>query len=229
MQKKHARFTRLRFITDADGGGGAAAAAADDAAAKPEAPVLNEHGFPDETPVAQMSAEHQAAYWKHQSRKHEKRSKLADDDTLDAAQKWRAQQAANQTPDEKAVQDARDAGRREGAQPMLHDAIRGEIRAQRPHMTTEQLDELLEDVALEKFLGTDGRLDTERVTRLADKLAGAPEQGGGTPPEPDPNAGGQALGFVLGATTPPPAGNAVSVDQFRAAEAARYAAQKTNK
>jgi hypothetical protein len=42
-------------------------------------PAVNEHGFPDNTPIAEMTAEHQAAYWKHQSRKHEQRATSAPD------------------------------------------------------------------------------------------------------------------------------------------------------
>lgn len=36
--------------------------------------ALNEFGFPDKTPVADMPAEQQAAYWRHQSKRHESRS-----------------------------------------------------------------------------------------------------------------------------------------------------------
>lgn len=38
---------------------------------------LNEHGYPDATPVADMATEHQAAYWKHFARKHEARANAA--------------------------------------------------------------------------------------------------------------------------------------------------------
>ncbi|MDX2793993.1 hypothetical protein [Streptomyces scabiei] len=41
--------------------------------------TVNEHGFPDNTPVADMSSEHQAAYWKHHARKHEQRANSAPD------------------------------------------------------------------------------------------------------------------------------------------------------
>lgn len=41
--------------------------------------VVNEHGYPDATPVADMTAEHQVAYWKHHARKHEAASKSAPD------------------------------------------------------------------------------------------------------------------------------------------------------
>ncbi len=41
--------------------------------------VVNEHGYPDATPVADMTAEHQVAYWKHHARKHEAASKAGPD------------------------------------------------------------------------------------------------------------------------------------------------------
>lgn len=37
--------------------------------------ALNEYGYPDETKVEDMTDKQQAAYWKHQSRKHEGRAK----------------------------------------------------------------------------------------------------------------------------------------------------------
>lgn len=40
---------------------------------------VNEHGYPDNTPTADMTPEHQAAYWKFQSRKHETRASQAPD------------------------------------------------------------------------------------------------------------------------------------------------------
>ncbi|MFE7624249.1 hypothetical protein [Streptomyces sp. NPDC057509] len=40
---------------------------------------VNEHGYPDNTPTADMSPEHQVAYWKHHARKHEAASKAAPD------------------------------------------------------------------------------------------------------------------------------------------------------
>ncbi|MYY03052.1 hypothetical protein GT035_12760 [Streptomyces sp. SID4913] len=43
------------------------------------APQLNEHGYPDNTPTADMSTEHQVAYWKHHARKHEAASKAGPD------------------------------------------------------------------------------------------------------------------------------------------------------
>ncbi|MEV4037734.1 hypothetical protein [Streptomyces umbrinus] len=41
--------------------------------------TVNEHGYPDGKPVAEMDAAHQVAYWKHHARKHEQRANAAPD------------------------------------------------------------------------------------------------------------------------------------------------------
>lgn len=43
------------------------------------APAVNEHGYPDNTPTADMTPEHQVAYWKHHARKHEQAAKAGPD------------------------------------------------------------------------------------------------------------------------------------------------------
>lgn len=220
MLKNRFHSLFLRFVVDesaAQGGGGD-----DDGENGSPAGDL---GFPANTPTKDMTPDQQAAYWKDKARKHEKNrapSNLAE--LIAAKAELDRIQTENLTPDEKALNEATSKGRREGAATLLHDAVRSSLQAQRPHMTTEELDEFLEDVALDKFLGQDGRLDTKRVERLAGKLAAAPAPDGATPPAADPGPiGGQALGFVLGATTPPPSGNAGSVEDHRQREASRYA------
>lgn len=42
-------------------------------------PTVNEHGYPDGKPVADMDPAHQVAYWKHHARKHEQRANAAPD------------------------------------------------------------------------------------------------------------------------------------------------------
>ncbi|MFD5161056.1 hypothetical protein ACFWMJ_23755 [Streptomyces hawaiiensis] len=43
------------------------------------APQVNEHGYPDGKPVAEMEPAQQVAYWKHHARKHEQRANAAPD------------------------------------------------------------------------------------------------------------------------------------------------------
>lgn len=46
---------------------------------EPNEPTVNEHGYPDNTPTADMTPEHQVAYWKHHARKHEQRANSVPD------------------------------------------------------------------------------------------------------------------------------------------------------
>lgn len=77
------------------------------------APAVNEHGYPDNTPTAGMSAEHQAAYWKFQSRKHEQRASQAPDaaelERLRAADAALVAHQASQLTETQRLQAERDA------------------------------------------------------------------------------------------------------------------------
>lgn len=62
--------------------------------------VLNEYGYPDETKVEDMTDKQQAAYWKHQSRKHESRAKaLKNEDALTQIAELKANLAARDLAD----------------------------------------------------------------------------------------------------------------------------------
>lgn len=91
---------RLRFVTDEENGGG-----------------NDQPAFPANTPVAEMSAEQQAAYWRDKARKHEDRVKAFGDYTPDAiaglVQERDQLRTASQTDQEKAVEEAKEAGRAE--------------------------------------------------------------------------------------------------------------------
>jgi hypothetical protein len=79
---------------------------------EPVTPTLNEHGYPDSTPVADMPAEQQAAYWKHHARKHEQRASSAPD----AAELQRLKDrdaALKKVEDEKLTADERAAQERQ--------------------------------------------------------------------------------------------------------------------
>lgn len=74
----------------------------------PAAPTVNEHGYPDATPVADMTPEHQVAYWKHHARKHEAAAKSAPDaaelERLRAAEAELAQRKAADMTEAERVQ-----------------------------------------------------------------------------------------------------------------------------
>lgn len=98
---------RLRFVEDPDptAGGG------DD-------PQIDaDPKFPANTPVTEMSAEQQAAYWRDKARKHEDRVKAFGDFTpeklTELQRETEALRSKSQTAEEKAIDEAKEAGRAE--------------------------------------------------------------------------------------------------------------------
>jgi hypothetical protein len=67
----------IRFIGGGDGTGDGTGTGS--AGTGGGAPTVNEHGYPDGKPVAEMDPAHQVAYWKHHARKHEQRANAAPD------------------------------------------------------------------------------------------------------------------------------------------------------
>lgn len=227
MKIRNNRF-RLRFIT-LPGDGGTPPAAVEPEAVEPESvePIVNEHGYPDNTPVKDMTIEQQAAYHRHTSRKHERRAKQLEP-LAEKARLYDELIEKGKTPDQRAIDAAAnaavEAARAEAVEKYAIPAVRAQLQAFRPNLTSDEIDELVEDVDMSKFITDDG-VDVDRIKRLADKLS-APTGSGDTPPaDPAPN-GGQVLGFVLG-NTKPPQGNAGSVEYHRQQEAARYAQTTT--
>lgn len=155
---------RLRFLDgDENGGGG------DD--------QQNQNGFPADTPVAEMTQEQQVAYWKHQSRKHERRAgERSDYDQLKADSEELARlRAANQTDAERALEEAREEARREGenlgAQRYLRDAVIGRFQrltGMDDAETTEAFGDLGIDPA--QFVKDDGEIDVDRIGKLAARV-----------------------------------------------------------
>ncbi|MFD4699754.1 hypothetical protein [Streptomyces niveus] len=75
--------------------------------------TVNEHGYPDNTPTSEMTPEHQVAYWKYQSRKHEQRASAVPDaaelERLRAADTELATRKAAELTDAERLQAEKDA------------------------------------------------------------------------------------------------------------------------
>lgn len=143
-----------------------------------EGAQLNEHGFPDKTPWKDMPAEQQAAYWKHQARKHEERaSRSADYDDV-VAERDRLRQATL-SDSEKAIEAARteaaDAARAEVRKETLPNLVKAEFKAAvAGRIPADRLSALIEPLDLTKFLTADGgEVDTDKVQRYVDGIAPA--------------------------------------------------------
>lgn len=132
----------------------------------------NDLGFPADTPVAQMTDTQQAAYWKHQSRKHEDRNKafgkLTPEELTalrEKAERHDALEFELQSESDKAVTKARKEAE-EAARAALQPAViqgKLEAAAARAGVSDEDLTKALEFVDTTKFVTKDGSVDTDKV------------------------------------------------------------------
>jgi hypothetical protein len=139
------------------------------------APQVNEHGFPDRTPVADMAPEQQAAYWKHQARKHEDRVRALGDYEQIKTERDRLK-AEHQTADEKALEDAQkaaaDAARADERGKYAPRLFAAEFRAAAAgRIPAEKLAAIIEPLDTTKFLTPDGEVDADKVKQFVDGIA----------------------------------------------------------
>lgn len=131
--------------------------------------------FPANTPVADMTAEQQVAYWKHQSRKHEDRVKAMSDYESVKAERDDLK-AKHQTADEKALEDATtaaaDAARAEERSRHLSRLFAAEFRAAvGGRIPADRVATLVAPLNPTHFLTPDGEVDTDKVQQYVDGLA----------------------------------------------------------
>lgn len=141
-------------------------------------------GFPKDTPVAQMKPEQQAAYWQHQARKHEDRNKewqtVAGGKTAAEVKKDLEAAAAlareKLSDHEKAVEDAKTAGRSEAVNEYGPKAVKAALKILLGDMPEAEQEAEIDLLDLSKFI-TDGEVDTAKVRRAAEKIAPAGKGG----------------------------------------------------
>jgi hypothetical protein len=99
----------IRFVTDNEGADGA------------------DNGFPAETPVKNMTPEQQAAYWKHQSLKHESRATAFGGLTPEEVQRLKDEndqlKQAGLTDQQRAIDEAEKRGRDSVAPILAHERV----------------------------------------------------------------------------------------------------------
>lgn len=135
-------------------------------------PATNEHGYPDKTPVAEMTVEHQAAYWKHHARKHENAAKSREDYEAIKAERDRLKQVG-MTPDEKAIEDAKQAAaevaraeeRSKFGKQMV--ATKLEAALSRRGLDEQRITALVGPLDHTYFLTDSGEVDADRVSAYA--------------------------------------------------------------
>ena len=130
-------------------------------------------GYPENTPVADMTVEQQAAYWKAQSRKHEARVKARDDyDEIKAkAAELDDYKRQQMTEQERAVEAAREAGRNEARAESANTLVEAEIRvATAGRLTDDQRTALLDGLDRARFLTDGGVVDNAKVQAFVDAI-----------------------------------------------------------
>lgn len=142
-------------------------------------------GFPKDTPIAEMDAKQEAAYWRHQSKKHEQRNR----EWLDAAggksaadlKAEREQREREQmTPAEQQLTDAKNQGREEALNEVRPQFVRMAFNTALAHIEKdEERQELIDTLDLTKFLDDKGNVDTGKVATVAQRLAPAGKGTGG--------------------------------------------------
>lgn len=148
----------------------------------PTPPANDDLGFPAETPVAEMTAEQQVAYWKHQARKHEKRAKdRSDYDEVKAELDQLKQE--QMTEAEKAVQEARKEGEEAAAEKwstkMARAALSGALAGR--GFQPDEIEDKLSYVDFTKFVDDNGEVDSDTVQRYLNDIAPQQDDNGSWP------------------------------------------------
>ena len=147
-----------------------------------------DRGYPENTPLAEMTTEQQVAYWKHQSRKHERRAnERADYEQLaEKASKWEEAQRAGMSDTDRALEEARAQARndalREARQESAERLVAAEFRAAARDVDPKVLEGFLEDLNFSRYIGEDMSVDTARIT---DRVNGLPKAGHTIPAPPN--------------------------------------------
>lgn len=176
--------------------GGSEDADTADTTAKPDATTTAtaqpDKGFPENTPVAEMTTEQAANYWKHQARKHEDRVKafggLTPEQLADLRAK--AQRAESLERDlmsdsERAVAEAAEQARLVAEAELWPRLVDAELRAAAAAAGKDlgKLQANLKLVDRSKFLTDSGDIDTDMVTEYVDGIAPATGTRRGPSPE----------------------------------------------
>lgn len=186
---------------------------ADPPAGPPAPPAPPAKGFPENTPVADMTIEQQASYWKHYARQHEDRVRafggLTPEQLTELQQKAQRADALEfdlmSDADRKVAEaalEARTIAESEFAPRLVRAEFRAELKGRVPDEELDtRLNTLLEPLDSSKFLTSSGDVDTAKVAAFVAGIAPAT----GTP-APRPNRVGPSpsgLGQRPGSTSQP--------------------------
>lgn len=186
MNRNRARFAGWSMERDgADGGDGTDGDGDAGGDAGSGSGSTDTNGFPTGTPVEQMTVEQQAAYYRHQARKHEDRNKdilkltggkYGDDLKADLEELATLRQA-RMTDSEKAVDEARRTALEEARREFGPRMARLAFETALAHR--DDRDDLIAALNLTSVLTDEGDVDTAKVRTIVEKIAPA-DKGQGT-------------------------------------------------
>jgi hypothetical protein len=130
------------------------------------------NGYPENTPLAEMTIEQQLAYWKHHARQHEARWKsMSDYEQIKA--KLAEIEAANMTEQQKAVAEAEKRGRQAALEEAGSKLVEQFFRAVLTNRKTEdEIQAIVGPLDKSSFLTADGlSVDTDKVVAFANVVA----------------------------------------------------------
>lgn len=185
-----------------------------------------EWGFPINTPLTSMSAEQREAYWKEKAKKHERAERLSARQPQGAPAPATPPAPGTDTatpPTAEDIASARQQGARDAQLATLPDTLTVLLAARAPHLDEDDIEEIIDDLDLNKFLTAEGRLDMARVNKLAEKHADKAD-GSANPAGLQP---GDPLAQALSHNRPGAPGNgAGSIATLRQQERDRLTPQK---
>lgn len=155
-----------------------------DGGPKPPTDVNDPHYFPPNTPVAEMTADQRANYWRFEAKKQQARLPKNLDDIVRRAGEYDALLAASRTEAEVAVDEAREAGRAEGRAQVLQDSADTILRAaiEARGKSEDETDAIMRGLNPAGFISNDN-VDRAAIRAFVDTLIpdGAQQQqrGGG--------------------------------------------------
>lgn len=165
--------------------GGAAAPQQDPPQPQPDPPhpqpgskrQPNEHGYPDDTPLSEMSVEEREAYWKHRARSHEdtwkkvRERNLTPDQVLEMQQRLDEADREKMTEHQRQVDDAKKTAASEAAANLTPQLVLAKLEtavARRdPSLDVDAVAAKVEYLDLTRFLNDNGAVDTDKVTAWA--------------------------------------------------------------
>lgn len=144
-------------------------------------------GYPENTPVAQMKPDEQAAYWRAQAQKHEGRNRELTSITggkygndlkaeLDELARLRTERM---TDSEKAIEEAKKEGRAAAQQEFAPKMVKLAFDTALAHVADEARAKLIDSIATEKFVNEAGEVDTAKVKEHVALIAPGKGNGGG--------------------------------------------------